>query len=498
MEAIKTETTESETPAKEERITRVIRVEFERPLGISWDEFGQILRERRAIAHRLINASIIGVHIASKSAKEPGPQKSLRTLSYGFAGQELEGFKKWASAHKDKAVQKFANIQIPGGMQSAWAEAGFSAWKKWSKSNGEDGFPTMRRGQPIMLRSSGEEWGIELNEDGKIVLSMMLDSTRQHMVGKRRAIIRPFHHGGERPTNGMKWGILRQIAEGDPAVKRADLKITYDQRARRADGSRGKWYALIAYSIPKPAIPDTVDKNKVVAVHRGLRNLLTAIDNQGNWKYITSGNKLEKQRAKIRVRRRSLQDALKRGELGRGSHGHGRKRLLRPVTDLDGLERRITNNACRQAAAEIIKFARKSGCGTIFVGEYGGIEPNEDRSIRRFVPRAPLYELKQSIELAAQAYGIVLSEISEEFVSQDCHICGHRDPKNNNIRTGMFHCQNPNVNSNGARVCSNNRPTDFVSAYHMLNRTGCDMTIWQKKTGTLNRVAVAAKSRKKK
>jgi hypothetical protein len=472
---------EAPKPKKDTVIVRAMRVEIGKPIGFGWDELGKILRARFGIAHRAMNAAIIAVHVASKDAKN---DTALQTVAYKAAGEELESFKAWALAQRDPVVQALGETHIPGGMQSAWATHAYGEWRKFAKSRGEDGFPTHRKGQPIMVRRGSDpksrEWGLTIDEGGQLVLHANLDSTRDHMVGHRRLTIRP--------GRGAQWALLRELASGEGTATLGDLKIIYDKRARRKDGKRGKWYGIIAYSRPITPRPESLDPKRALIIHRGAYNAITAMGTDGFYAALARGGKLAVKKKRLHERRRQIQDSMKRAEIGKGACGHGRKRRLKPLTDIDDKEARVIHTFCQQNAAAIRKLCIQRGYGTVVIGEYGGIQPHEDREIRRFVPRFPLHEQKSCIVNALQPLGVEVIECDERYVSQICPVCDNCDPRNHHVHRGMFHCTDP--------TCNYDREVDWVSTLHMLRRAGVDRSEWDRRLETHARFVKASAKKK--
>ena len=172
-----------------------------------------------------------------------------------------------------------------------------------------------------------------------------------------------------------------------------------------------------------------------------------------------SGNKLMAMKQRLHARRRSMA-RIPRGELGSGAKGRGTERRYESREALGDKEARFVKTFCQQTAARVRELAKVWGCGRIVIGDYGGIDPDDERALRRFVPRFPLYQLKSSIVNALEPIGLKPEEISESYVSQTCPRCANRATGQHNRRTGIFHCI----------VCGCDRQADWVSALLMMRR----------------------------
>jgi len=199
------------------------------------------------------------------------------------------------------------------------------------------------------------------------------------------------------------------------------------------------------------------DPDRVMVLHRGVHNFLVASSSAGNWKVIATGNKLMAVKRKLGARRRSMA-AIRMAELGTGAQGHGMARRLEGRELIGDKEARFIKTFCQQTGAAVRELAKSWGCGRIVIGDYGGIDDAEERALRRFVPRFPLYQLKSAIGNALEPLSLQLEEVSEAYISQTCPRCKNRDSGSHNRRTGIFHC----------RLCAFERPADWVSALLML------------------------------
>lgn len=417
-------------------ITRCLRVELVKPLNCSWDDAGQLLRAQRAIMHRLMNAAVLGYLDDRNLGKGNKPEASV----YMRVSEALDGYRDWAAKHPDKQVRERASVDVGTGILSAIARIGSDAFQKWKKSKGNERIPSFGKGQPIPVRE--QESRIKRDKKG-FVLECKLKSG----LGE-------WHRFALAPSSGKHHEFLRNIAEKKDGFEQGAIKIDYDER-------RKKWYGLISYSYPKPPPAKECDPDRVMVLHRGVHNFLVAASSAGHWNVVARGGKLLALKRKLAARRRSMA-AVASSELGQGAKGHGTERRYEAREAVGDLEARCIKTFCQQTAAKVRVLARQWGCGRIVIGDYGGIDPDEERALRRFVPRFPLYQLKSAIANALEPLSVELEEVSESYVSQTCPRCGTCDAIHNR-RTGIFHC-------NICQFGGFSRPADWVSAILMLRR----------------------------
>jgi IS605 OrfB family transposase len=426
--------TESKKP---KMLVRALRAEIGKPIGITWDELGRDLRRLRAVAHRAINAAVTACEVARVCNWDVATE----TVAYRAAQWELAGFYAWAETHKEQSVRTLAEIRPGGGVLSGWATHGYQAFKRWLKENRSTALPTAKQGAPIMLRK--QEVEIRLAGGGVVLDLRIADGAHaRHVVTVR-------------PSKGSHWARLREIAEGK--VVHGDVKIVYSNRERRKDGKTGKWYALISYSMPLPSKTPS-ESGGVLVVHRGHRKFLTLMSSMGSPVKYVDGYGMRHRWKQLEARGRDAREAL-RG-IGDGARGHGRARRYRSYEVVSDKVERMKKTFCQQQAMRTISRARDLGCTVIVIEDYGGIEPHEERGVRRFLDRFPMSMMKQALKNACEREGIELVEVPAEYISSECPRCEAKNTAFHNVRTSVFHCGD----------CGFERPADWLAAYHMLQR----------------------------
>lgn len=414
------------------KITRCLRVEIVKPLNVTWDEAGTLLRGQRAVMHRLMNAAVLGYLDDRKLDKEGKAEVSV----YLRVGQTLDEFREWARKHKDSGVKRFADIDVGTGIQSAIAQMGADAYQKWRKGKGNERIPSFGKGQPIPVRA--QESRLRKEPKGFVLECKLLSGTGA------------WHQFALAASTGRHYEALRNLAEQKHGYAMAAIKLDYCERKK-------KWYALLSYSYPRPPSAAECDPDRVMTLHRGVHNFLVAMSSAGHYNVVARGGKLMALKRKLAARRRSMA-AIPSGELGTGAKGHGTERRYESREALGDKEARCVKTFCQQTGAKVRLLAKQWGCGRIVIGDYGGIDADEERALRRFVPRFPLYQLKSAIGNALDPLSLNLEEVSEAHVSQTCPRCSNRESGQHNRRTGIFHCT----------ICAFERPADWVSALLML------------------------------
>lgn len=433
--------------AKPEKATavRALRVEIARPVDITWDELGTLLRTQRKIMHQILRAGmdariacgVVGVENVKAKVAPEVEGKSAESMVYRAMFAELHRIKenRWSEEVRPA-------LELPGGMISALSHRVMQSYKKRSGFNSE---------QPIPVRKA--ELAVKLVTDGdreRVVLDLKLTSK-----GRTRVYARP--------SKGSHWHTLKQIAKGE--IQHCDCQVVLDEH-------RNKWYAILAYEQMKKPLNAVVDPKRVLVVHRGVRHALTFLCNDGGRVEYLNGDKLMGQLSQLRERLRKAQH-VSLAELGSGARGHGKDRRSEPYDSFDNKRKAVIKTWCQQTAAFILQLLVKYGAGVLVIEDYDGVKPSSDPTLRQVLERFPLFQLKQMLKnaLEVKACNVELREVPAEYISTTCLACGNADDRQHNRRTGVFHC----------RQCGFERPADFVAAIHMLRRSGADTTVWDER-----------------
>lgn len=423
---------------------RAIRIEIAKPVNGTWDQLGVLLRTQRRITSQLLRAGmdariacgVVGAAAVKGKVAPAVRGASPQTMVYQAMKAELESIKggKW----RDEARPA---LDVCGGMLSALSERVQQSYKKRASFNSE---------QPIAIRK--QETRV-VERDGAIILELKLTSEGRCCILAR-------------PSSGAHWGTLRKIAAGE--IKHGDSKIVYDE-------DRKKWYVLLSYDAP---IREAAARDDAAAliVHRGVNNAITLMSSTGHYS-AEPGRKLLHQLRMLETRMRDARRIA--GEyLGDGAHGHGKARRYAHYDQLDNKRAAVIKTWCQQTAALVCRRAGEHGCGTIVIEDYGGINPSEDKHLRRVLVRFPLFQLKQAIKNAAELRALKLDEVPAEYISSTCPACANADFRQHNFTTGVFHCGK----------CSLERPADFVAALNMLRRTSAPMPVWDERMEAMERL----------
>lgn len=185
-------------------------------------------------------------------------------------------------------------------------------------------------------------------------------------------------------------------------------------------------------------IKHTLDENKVVGVDIGLAIPCVCALNDNYYKreYIGNYNDFCGQRVKLQAQRKEVQRNIKYAK-----GGHGRKRKLKKLDNLQNRERNLVHNLNHQFSKRVVDFAIKNNAGVIKMENLKGFGKNNKEKHKFVLRNWSYYELQSMIENKALANGIKVKYINPAFTSQTCSVCGKLGTR---PTQDTFICSDPN------------------------------------------------------
>lgn len=421
---------------------RAVRVEIIKPLSEDWETAGETMRALAWATPILGNAALnalTAIDIVKvppvKEVIAPNAQgESDASVAYQAVLRKADDLIRWGVKAKN---QRAANLSVSSSFCNEISRTAKTIHRQARKERTRAAF----KQEYIPVRAT--DLAIARDERGPTV------SVKLRPVGAVTfAIAR---------STGRHAEIVHGLIDG--TIPYGSCKIHWNDR-------RKKWFVNISYHTPIQTPAPDVKVENVLIVHRGVRNVVTFLDNvRGVYKEVR-GNSYLTQRARIRARQRSLK-SVRSEERGSGAKGHGVARRYEPGQSLGDKLARITTTFCQQIAAMVVKRATEFGCGTVIIEDYGGIQASEDRGERIALDRFPFYQLKQSIASACERAGLAMKEVSAGNVTTTCPRCREENPNGVNPRSGIYHC----------RWCDFTRAGDYVSTFWMLERSKADASV---------------------
>ncbi len=487
-----------------------VKLEIKKPLNMEWKDLGFQLRAIGSCYHRLLNAGMLenaARHLAYEESKRQGkPDKALSgPNSYSVMVRERNELAAWYDKEANKKRKKARSLkravdkatgdkkaelqkQLTDAEKSAdfmerrssvigafhtqsVANAGYTIadrrFRKWRKRGPSERLPMYRKDQPIAI--PGALFSIEEISTQGVTINLRLLAGHQISLA---AV----------PVSGSAWQAMRNVNAKVSIT--GDMKIRYEKarrtsrKAREQDGAqkKGRWILLLSTVTPKPK--RETDPNVTVAVNRGRHNLLYAVSSNGG-RMSYPGSHILAFKAQMKSRRNQLRS--KRGHWGKGARGHGRERYFKAEATIRRSEENFVATECQKAAAAVDRFCERWGAGTVVWEDFTKIDTED----LRYVPSFPWNKIGTSLERMCDTTGRHARTVESKYISSTCPCCKHVDssqvkapsaaakdlPGESSPAAYTFHCSQ----------CGFSRESDFIACITMLERSGADMTLWDKR-----------------
>ena len=178
---------------------------------------------------------------------------------------------------------------------------------------------------------------------------------------------------------------------------------------------------------------------KCVGVDLGISIPVTVALSSGKArKLIGDINEFLRVRVQMQERRRRLQRSLSSAK-----GGHGRKKKLKALNDLQDKERKFVRTYNHFLSKTVVDFAIQNMASVIkmeFLEGYGkDKDGNPDESKKFFLRNWSFFELQLMIEQKAKKYGISVVKVDPYHTSQTCSKCGNYEP-GQRLKQDKFKC----------------------------------------------------------
>lgn len=414
----------SSVPPEPKPLVRSVRVGLIKPLGEdTWDAVGARLRDMHGTMHRLLNAGV------RASAIDGGGQKTTAAAARAAVKAALVGEREyWAgkvgkrhegSNHDPAKAERMAEFALPSVVEDTLAIRSSKAYLDARKHmfRGDKSLPSYNRHAPIFFRDGNGAWQLRRTESGQYEIGFKLHPNRGPKVWFAVQV-----------NGASAYADLKRMISGAEGVKLGDAKIIRNDKLRM--GPQGKrmciWEARLCYTSPAPT---RVIGDGVVAVHRGMHQMLTLASTNGQ-SWPIPGDAYRAAKIGLAARRKSLQMHIRKGELGHGARGRGVRRRYQALDRLGDAEARMIKSACQQAAARVLQFALRDGAGVIVIEDYQTIVPHIDDESARFMVKWPWAQFKGCVDWAARKAGLRVVEVPAQYISQKCPACGTTSKEN--------------------------------------------------------------------
>ncbi len=329
---------------------------------------------------------------------------------------------------------------------------------------GEAAYPVLRR-VGIMMRA--RNWQITSESrvaNGKEYVDIVVEiAALRPGLGKMRLVCKSLH--------GPKLAHSKKLIKALEALGTATTSTNGWSKGAltihplRRPGQPEKWMLLLPYASPRSTASSS---GTVVAVHRGVANMLTAaVAHQGNvTTYQYPGRDIVLLKHQMYARRKFVARDL----AAKPHRKRGKRRHYAALARLSDKERRATETHLWSAARWVQNIAEAAGAKLLLLDDFTSFDPDlPGPPLQPYVRRFPLAELKlKVIDALTRRAGIPVQEVPSQYISQHCPECGNVDKSNVarlpktmgvDVEKGWFKCLK----------CGFETELDSVSVRNLLN-----------------------------
>lgn len=464
-----------------------IKLEIIKPLDTTWDQCGDRLRAMSRSLTFALNLTLRDLYVgaveeiaAKRSRVKPdiawrsAVPKRLQAHWNAELSARFERDRAWAAKNKRREPDASAYLPVVYALVSETSDLILSRFsgehlqdlaqsRASFPSYGGDRYPFYAEGRECVVAGDADDAmvGFPLWSTGKRLSRFVVAPCGGHARFMWNQLVRDF--GRRREIVDME-NAVKAINKKIGALKQAEAPVdeiaaAVAERNRLSHSleemgvlkigrvgisynkNKHKWFALVSWTRYRA---DSVRADQTVAVNLGVNVFLQALTNQGaEWHH--DGGEILVARSRFAARRKSLQKAL--NFTGPGGRGHGRKRLLQPITRLRQREHDWMQTKNRTIAAQFVKFCIGRGgrrndenvrVGRVLLEDLTGLREAFEKKtqgvaheeVKRRIHNWPFYALAQAIERECEEHNIEVVRVSSAGCSQRCPHCGYNNPEN--------------------------------------------------------------------
>ena len=398
---------------KESKVSQIVKLEIIKPLNVTWDVLGEVLRDTQYNTWKMANKAIqmqwdyqnfdyayktkYGSYFKNEHGTLPSGNK---TISADIMNETIEYNKNMNSNMKDAILRMVTN-----------------KWKNDIKKvlSGEQSVPSFNRSLPIELHNKqmmNTKREVQINREYvedytnyTIDIAVLAKKYAQEKYKMPDGWFKLLF----KIKNRYQSAILDRLMEGEYSLSMSKMK--YDERNK-------KWFLLLGYSFPEP--PKVLNEDKIMGIDIGVNiPAMLAINEDKHYRRsVGDAKEVNDFTLQMNSRRRRLQKKL--ADSGTGRRGHGRKTFLKPLDKLGSKVANFKETKNHQWSRVIVEQAIKNNCGTIQMEDLTGISENNT-----FLKSWTFYSLQQKIKYKAELAGIKVVFIDPKYTSSRCNECGH-------------------------------------------------------------------------
>lgn len=409
---------ESGTSAPTKRIAKVAKFRVLKPAGgMKWQELGKLLKDVRYRVFRLANLAVseayLGFHLFRTGKEDEYKVEKPGALNARLRRMLIE--EGTTEEEMNRFARKGALADTVCGALFHYKVRALLAKSKWAEViRGKASLPTFRLDISIPIRcdKEGQPRLVRL-ENGDVAVDLALCLKPYPRVVLETGSL----SGGMRAT-------LDRLLENQSQSMEGYRQRCFEVKQNSDDG---KWYLFVTYDFPATGTPG-LSTERVVGVDLGVTvPLYAAISNGharlGRREFAAIAARIRSLQRQTFARRRSM---LTGGRSSLASEtaraGHGRKRRLQPIKQLEGRIDNAYTTLNHQLSASVVRFALDHGAGVIQIEDLEGLK--EVLRGTFLGGRWRYHQLQQFIEYKAGEKGIEVRKVNPRYTSRRCSKCG--------------------------------------------------------------------------
>jgi len=388
-------------------ITKATRYQLIKPLDVSWEDFGQILRDLSYHTTKMCNAAV--------------------QLYWEYHNQRLAYKQEHGKYPEDKVMygMSFRNVVYhrlrgiyPLMASSNTSQTNQFALNRWKNDvpdvmRLQKSIPSFRLGAPIQVANANYRLYVAEGEKPEFRADVTLLG-KDAAQGRFSLLL----DGGDAP----KKAIFRHIVDG--TYKQGVMQIVRHPRKK-------KWFCIISFTFTSEE--KSLDESRAMGVNFGSGEALCWAFNFGPKRGTIPAAEIEAAEAKIAAITARRRGMLRTAE----ARGHGRTRRLKPTESLQGQAANIRDAINHKYSRKIVSVAVGNRCGIIRLADTSGLEL--DGAFKHW----PWAGLAEKIRYKAEEAGIVVETADAKKAFYTCSKCGYSHPENTDGNKEFLTCKNP-------------------------------------------------------
>jgi len=428
-------------PDKEKRLQKVATFQIIKPVNMSWNEFGKMLRDVRYRLFRLANMAVSEAYLNfhKKYRMEQTDSEGMHKIS--TLDKILRKTLIKEGVKEDELSRYSRDGAVSGYICGAFEKTKLNAIRSQSKwrdiIRGKVSLPVFKRDLAIPINCSDRRPSmIEKTESGEYEVNLRICQQQYPRVLLSTAKI----------SDGQKAVLERLVSNKTNSPK------GYRHRFFEIKEKRGKWFLSVSYDFPKleatrlhTDIIVGIDLGWSVPLYAAISNGYARI---GYKKLKALGDSIKALQRQTISRRRSIQKTGAQDLAGPTARsGHGRKRILQPIQKLEGKIDNAYKTLNHQLSHCVIEFAKNHGAGVIQIENLKGLAEELSGT---FIGQNWRYnQLQNYIKYKAEEAGIEVKEVNPCKTSRRCSQCGfiyddftfqYRQANKKKGKSAMFEC----------------------------------------------------------